>query len=146
MALEQWALPQLSELLPLDEDSLKQIIIYTNTLPDDQAAEHLRGLLGDSSQAFEFITSFNAHRSAPAVAMSKQTSDSKDSEQGNDSKDKPLLAYAPPSYLPPSQNASMALRRPHTNPVIEAEHVRARDEVRLALTLYIKLPESSLIN
>ncbi|KAJ8098975.1 hypothetical protein POJ06DRAFT_199857 [Lipomyces tetrasporus] len=112
MALEQWALPQLSELMPLDEESLKQIIVYTDALPDAKADEHLRGLLGDSPQALEFITSFNKHRSAAAVAKSKRASDSKDSERVNDSKDKELPAYAPPSH-----------RRPHTNPVIEAGHI-----------------------
>lgn len=132
MALEQWALPQLSELLPLDEESLKQIIIYTNTLPDTQAEEHLRGLLGDTPQALDFITAFNAHRSAQAAAMSKQTGDSKDSAQGNASKDSMLPAYATPSHPPPMQSSSMALRQPHTNPVIEAGQIRARDEVRLA--------------
>ncbi|KAK8210382.1 hypothetical protein M8818_003552 [Zalaria obscura] len=68
-ALVSWALPQLSRLLPLDEDSLKQIITYTDTLPKDVAAEHLKNLLGDSPQAFEFISSFNTRRQkAPAEA------------------------------------------------------------------------------
>lgn len=149
MALEQWALPQLSELLPLDQDSLKEIITYTNTLPDTQAADHLRGLLGDSPQAIEFITSFNAHRStpAPAIATPKQANSAKDSsEQHNDTKDRGLPAYAPPAYPPPSQSASMALHRPHTNAVIEAGHARARDEVRLLLILYTTLPTSPSIN
>ncbi|KAK9251222.1 hypothetical protein V1507DRAFT_465312, partial [Lipomyces tetrasporus] len=106
----------LSKLLPLDEESLKQIIVYTDAHPDARTDQHLRGLLGDSPQALEFITSFK-HRSAAAVAESKQASDSKDSERVNDSKDKELPAYAPPSH-----------RRPHTNPVIEAGHIRARDE------------------
>ncbi|KAK9242633.1 hypothetical protein V1506DRAFT_562735 [Lipomyces tetrasporus] len=120
MALEQWALPQLSELLPLDQESLKQIIVYTDALPDAKADVHLRGLLGDSPQALEFIASFNKHRPAAAVAKSKQASDSKDSERVNDSMDKELPTYAPPSH-----------RRPHTNPVIEAGHIRARDEQQM---------------
>jgi recombinational DNA repair protein RecR len=37
MTLVKWALPQLSELLPLDEESLKEIILYTNTLSDAEA-------------------------------------------------------------------------------------------------------------
>ena len=61
-ALTTWALPKLSHLLPLDEDSLKQIIIYSDTLPRDAAADHLKNLLGDSPQALEFITSFNSRR------------------------------------------------------------------------------------
>lgn len=64
-ALQTWALPQLSRLLPLDEESLKQIITYTDTLPKDAAAEHLKNLLGDSPQAFEFISSFNTRRQTP---------------------------------------------------------------------------------
>ena len=68
MALESWALPQLSRLLPLDEDSLKQIISFTDSLPKDAAADHLKELLGDSPQALEFITSFNSRRKAPPAA------------------------------------------------------------------------------
>jgi hypothetical protein len=48
-------------------------------------------------------------------------------------------AYTPPPYAPPYSPPANALahfnRRPHTNPVIEAGHVRARDEVRFTLTL-----------
>ncbi|KAF2202122.1 zf-C2HC5-domain-containing protein [Delitschia confertaspora ATCC 74209] len=62
MDLSNWALPQLSRLLPLDDDSLKQIITYTESLPPKDAAEHLQNLLGDSPQALEFITSFNNRR------------------------------------------------------------------------------------
>jgi hypothetical protein len=62
MELLTWGLPQLSKLLPLDDDSLKQIISYTETLSNDEAAEHLQNLLGDSPKALEFITSFNNRR------------------------------------------------------------------------------------
>ncbi|KAI5198892.1 zf-C2HC5-domain-containing protein [Aureobasidium subglaciale] len=64
-ALVKWAVPQISRLLPLDEDSLKQIITYHDTLPREVAAEQLGGLLGDSPQALEFITSFNSRRQTP---------------------------------------------------------------------------------
>jgi hypothetical protein len=64
-SLESWAVPRLQQLLPLDEDSLKQIITYTDTLPKDVAAEHLKNMLGDSPQAFEFISSFNMRRQRP---------------------------------------------------------------------------------
>jgi hypothetical protein len=73
MALEKWALPQLSKLLPLDEESLIQIISYTDTLPKDAAAEHLKNLLGDSPQALEFISTFNTRRQAPASASTSGT-------------------------------------------------------------------------
>jgi hypothetical protein len=124
MARKQAPLPQLQ---PLDKESLT----YTNPLPDSQVAKHLSDPYGHSVQAVESIASFNTHRSAPAIAMSKQAS--------NSSKDKQLPAYTPRSYPSPSQHASVALHRPHTNAVIEAGSIRARDEVRLVLSLYIKL-------
>ena len=42
-----------------------------------------------------------------------------------------LPGYAPPSHAPPPKNVINALRRQHTNAVIEAAQARARDEVRL---------------
>ena len=67
MASGSWALPQLAKLLPLDEESLKQVIAYAETLSKDAAAEHLKNLLGDSPQSLEFISSFNSRR-APAIS------------------------------------------------------------------------------
>ncbi|KAF2753502.1 zf-C2HC5-domain-containing protein [Pseudovirgaria hyperparasitica] len=72
MELSSWAAPQLSKLLPLDEESLKQIIAYTDTLSKDQAAEHLKNLLGDSPQALDFISSFNQRRKASPSGSSSQ--------------------------------------------------------------------------
>ena len=70
MAPSTWAMTQLSHLLPLDEDSLKQIIDYTSALPKDAAGEHLKNLLGDSPKALEFISSFNARRNASNTVSS----------------------------------------------------------------------------
>ncbi|KAN0106717.1 hypothetical protein V8E51_009593 [Hyaloscypha variabilis] len=36
--------------------------------------------------------------------------------------------YAPPQYAPPTNTVSRPRHRPHTNPVIEAGNIRARDE------------------
>ncbi|EXJ80915.1 hypothetical protein A1O3_07203 [Capronia epimyces CBS 606.96] len=60
--LQPWALPRLQRLLPIDDGSLKEIITYTSSLPKAAAADHLKNLLGDSPQALEFISSFNARR------------------------------------------------------------------------------------
>lgn len=62
MSSSTWALSQISQLLPLDEESLQQILDYSVTLPSDAAADHLKNLLGDSPNALEFISSFNARR------------------------------------------------------------------------------------
>lgn len=83
MALEKWAIPQLSRLLPLDEESLKEIVAYSASLPKDAAAEHLKNLLGDSAQALEFISTFNTRRQAPATsALSSTTRRQEDRSAG----------------------------------------------------------------
>lgn len=74
MSLQQWALPQLSELLPLEEGDLKQIISNVNGLSDADAAKELHDLLGDSPDAHQFITSFNQRRKEFNSGMSKGTS------------------------------------------------------------------------
>ncbi|KAM7216821.1 hypothetical protein V8F06_007798 [Rhypophila decipiens] len=56
---------QLSRLLPLPDDELKQVIDYAATLSKAEAAEHFTNLLGDSPQVIEFITSFNGRRTDP---------------------------------------------------------------------------------
>lgn len=57
-----WAVPRLQRLLPLDDESLKEIITYTTTLSKEAGAEHLKNMLGDAPQAFEFISGFNSRR------------------------------------------------------------------------------------
>ncbi|KMU82081.1 hypothetical protein CISG_09611 [Coccidioides immitis RMSCC 3703] len=61
-SLEAWALPHLAKLLPLDNESLKQIITYTASLSKAESAEHLRNLLDDSAASLEFIAGFNFRR------------------------------------------------------------------------------------
>lgn len=65
MSSSTWALSHISRLLPLDQESLQQILDYSLTLPVDAAAEHLKNLLGDSPKALEFISAFNSRRNAP---------------------------------------------------------------------------------
>lgn len=130
MSLQQWALPRLSPLLPLDEDALKQIIDYSNSLSDKEAAEHLRNLLGNSPEALDFISSFNEHRKAQGSSVSDTKGNGSipapvnNDAKGSTTKGSPVPAYAPPAYPPPSTS-----HRPHTNAIIAAGQVRARDEV-----------------
>ncbi|KAF2017389.1 C2HC5 finger protein [Aaosphaeria arxii CBS 175.79] len=67
-----WAVSQLSRLLPLDDDSLRQIISYTESLSNKDAADHLQNLLGDTPQALEFISSFNNRRKGKSATTSAQ--------------------------------------------------------------------------
>ncbi|CDM27328.1 hypothetical protein DTO013E5_4456 [Penicillium roqueforti] len=60
--LTAWAAPRLSQLIPLDPDSLSQVIDYALSLSREECADHLKNLLGDSPAALEFISSFNSRR------------------------------------------------------------------------------------
>ncbi|KAL6231812.1 hypothetical protein BDW75DRAFT_219133 [Aspergillus navahoensis] len=64
------SLKQLSSILPLDDESLTEILTYTATLSKEEGAEHLKNLLGDSPAAFEFISAFNARRDDPTSTAS----------------------------------------------------------------------------
>lgn len=67
MAPPSWAIAQIAQILPLDDESLQEILDYSTTLSKDLSAEHLRNLLGTTPKALEFISSFNARREAPKV-------------------------------------------------------------------------------
>lgn len=67
MASSNWALFQISHILPLDEQSLRELLDYTSTLSKDASADHLRNLLGTSPKALEFISSYNSRREAPVT-------------------------------------------------------------------------------
>lgn len=63
-SLVTWGVPRLAQFLPLDEESLQQILTYSAGLSKEASAEHLKDLLGDSPAVFEFIASFNSRREA----------------------------------------------------------------------------------
>lgn len=178
MALQQWELQQqLATILPIDNEELKQILSYADSLPPEQASEHFSELLGDSPEALRFITTYRERRSemggaAPAQSVNGSkgqaaasvnpfdpppdnnfdedvktpySSDTKHTQQAPVMPADLLPSYAPPSNPPPaSGSSSYALppgapptsgansrlaARHHTNPVIEAAALRARDEV-----------------
>ncbi|KAJ5915876.1 hypothetical protein N7454_010783 [Penicillium verhagenii] len=98
-AFESWALSQISQLLPLDEESLKQIVNYSASLSKDACADHLKNLLGDSPAALEYITSFNARRdSQSTTSYTRDTSSTNnDRPRGKNKKEKrPLHSAGPP--------------------------------------------------
>lgn len=68
--LVAWGVPRLAQLLPLDEESLQQILTYSAGLSKEASAEHLKNLLGDSPAVFEFIASFNSRREAQEAPRS----------------------------------------------------------------------------
>jgi hypothetical protein len=104
MDLATWALPQLSKLMPLDDESLRQIIAYAESLPNREAADHLQNLLGDTSQALEFIASFNNRRKPNTGATPSQTqtanNDSGAPKAKSRKKKQPALGKLPPQRRP----------------------------------------------
>ncbi|OAA57119.1 von Willebrand factor, type A [Niveomyces insectorum RCEF 264] len=64
MPSNEWALPALRKVLPLDDEELRQIVAYTDSLSDADAARHLNDLLGASSAALEFVALFLQRRGA----------------------------------------------------------------------------------
>ncbi|KAL4924754.1 C2HC5-type zinc finger protein [Aspergillus undulatus] len=67
-------LRRLADILPLDTESLTQILTYAASLSKEEGAEHLKNLLGDLPAAFEFISAFNAQRSDPTSASRQHES------------------------------------------------------------------------
>jgi hypothetical protein len=156
MSLVQWAIPRLSPLLPLEEADLKEVIKYTNTLSDEAAADHLHQLLGDSQPATDFTTQFISERKELATGMSKDVKSSTfapppgpppgDHKHANGASgasgiDRP--APLPPAYTPSSSSshqadispASVKAAQRHTNAVIEAARIRAKDEQQMQQAL-----------
>lgn len=66
---ETMSLAQLSQLLPLPNDELQQVLDYAASLSKPEAAAHFSNLLGDSPQAVDFISSFNSRRKDPSTAI-----------------------------------------------------------------------------
>ncbi|EXJ90465.1 hypothetical protein A1O1_03568 [Capronia coronata CBS 617.96] len=103
--VQSWALPRLQRLLPIDDGSLKEIVTYTCSLSKPAAADHLKNLLGDSPQALEFISSFNARRSnvppEQASSLATGTSDGAASPRKKATKkSKPPLHSTGPARRP----------------------------------------------
>lgn len=100
MASATWAISQISQLLPLDEASLQQILEYSSTLSKDEAAEHLKNLLGDDPKALEFISKFNSRREAPKATQTAPVSQHSDSTSRKQRKKKAPLNKLPPPRQP----------------------------------------------
>ncbi|KGO68100.1 Zinc finger, C2HC5-type [Penicillium italicum] len=98
--LSAWAAPRLSQLLPLDPESLSQVIDYAVSLSREACADHLKNLLGDSPAALEFISSFNSRREPqrPPQNPSTQSRDASRSSGGakKGKKKAPLHTAGPP--------------------------------------------------
>ncbi|KAE8374794.1 putative zinc finger motif, C2HC5-type-domain-containing protein [Aspergillus bertholletiae] len=106
-SLISWGVSSLSKILPLDEESLTQIITYAASLPTEEGADHLKNLLGDSPAAFEFISAFSSRRNpapprpaASDASSSTPTATGSRNPQKKGKKSKPPLHSAGPPRRP----------------------------------------------
>jgi hypothetical protein len=129
MVSSTWAISRISQILPLDTEALQQILDYASSLPKLVAAEHLKGILGDSPQALEFISSFNSQREVPDDIQVEPAPPSSDLPARKPRKKKAPLNKLPPPRVPEDHgNTSGAYkkkkgddyfsgaRRPHKEP------------------------------
>ncbi|KAI6709521.1 hypothetical protein JHW43_007926 [Diplocarpon mali] len=66
------SLRKLSELIPLPDEDLQQVLDYAATLSKQEAADHFNNLLGESPQSIDFISSFNSRRLDPTSRSSSK--------------------------------------------------------------------------
>ncbi|KAK1779810.1 hypothetical protein QBC45DRAFT_410522 [Copromyces sp. CBS 386.78] len=118
---------QLSRLLPLPDEDLKQVLDYASTLSKTEAIDHFTNLLGDSPAVIDFISTFNSRRAdpkapskAPAPSSSAARTPSAPSSAQNSapnsdidrvpkSQRKPLKKKAPLQAQPSRQVTNFAL-------------------------------------
>lgn len=118
MVSSTWALSQISKILPLDPESLQEILNYSSTLSEEAAAVHLKDLLGDSQNALDFINAFNSHREPQATASSP-------SPAPVETKGKPRKKKANFNKLPPP-------RQPENYGNVAGRYVKKEDEDYIA--------------
>jgi hypothetical protein len=80
---DQQALNQIRKLLPLDDESLTQLLEYSRSLSPNDAADHLKSVLGDSPQALEFISNFNSKRNHVTNASASAPGTRNNSDAGD---------------------------------------------------------------
>lgn len=131
---------ELAAVLPIDEDGSAQILSHANNISLEDACSYLYDLLGDSEEVMSFLDKYRKARASRELTapqgdgknqsktmLRTQRPDSKilsDTDRSSMTPSKDTSAprnYDPPPGLPPVHQ--------HTNPVIEAGRVRARDEV-----------------
>ncbi|MCJ1314884.1 hypothetical protein MMC15_000198 [Xylographa vitiligo] len=135
MAASNWSVTQISRLLPLDDESLKQIIDYSSGLSKDAAAEHLKNLLGDSPQALEFITSFNSRRNAPTSVVNSPTQSEVPPRHKNQKKKVALNKLPPPRRPEDYGNTTGAYQKKEEEEYMPSSYRRKDNALASTLSL-----------
>ncbi|KAJ5742775.1 uncharacterized protein N7511_011176 [Penicillium nucicola] len=122
--INAWAAPRLSQILPLDEESLSQVIEYAASLPKDACADHLKNLLGDSPAALEFISSFNSFNTRRDARQTPQTM----SSQTNQNRDAPRSSGAKKGKKKAPLHSAGPARRPDNYGDVGGGYMKAEEE------------------
>ncbi|KAF1827646.1 uncharacterized protein K489DRAFT_310030 [Dissoconium aciculare CBS 342.82] len=145
-SVEQWAVPRLSQILGLDQDSAQAVIAYTNSLSKQAAADHLAELMGGRPQVLEFITSYNQRRQEPSVstppseaptnATTPQPAGPGPSQARQPRKKKPQIHALPPRRIADSGDVAGAYQKRNEDDYMPtAARQRHKDQVADNLAL-----------
>ena len=127
-SVEQIKLSKNTDLAPKDSSQVVDHYLCSRCdqkLPWHEKDEHEDWHFAKDLEANDEDGTTTSQRPAPTAPQPQAQS----LKHGTDSKNDQPHNYAPPSYPPPNASRTTAIR-PHTNQVIEAAKVRARDEVR----------------
>lgn len=147
--LETWALPRLQQLLDLDEESLKQVITYADSLSGESAAEHLKNLLGDGAKSLDFISGFNLVRrqqqqqqtpplSAPASASTSTSASASSNRPYAKGKKKANIYALPPRQVEGHGNTAGAYQKRSEEDDYLARPARQRHKDQVADNLALR--------
>ncbi|KAK7740021.1 hypothetical protein SLS62_011164 [Diatrype stigma] len=106
------SIPQLSRLLPLPDEELKQVLDYAATLSKPEAAEHFSNLLGDSPGAIDFIASFNSRRKDPKAASASASASTPVSQPRSQPGSQPGSSHASDMDTVPKSGGRQKKKKP----------------------------------
>ena len=145
--LTAWALPRISRLLPIDEESLKEVMQYAASLSKADAAEHLKNLLGDSPQAFEFVSAFNARRIevAPTVGLAAAPAPARSEVPANQG-GVPKPRRNAPKKQKPSLHSAGPVRQPEGYGDVTGGYHKSSGDDTYVLSSAKKLPSATSLS
>lgn len=130
---QQRFISALGEILPLSDGELEQIISYARRLDNAEAAQHLENLLGNSPKSVDFISFFLDTRTTLSTCQDVDGSQPAIGDSNSKIVDHESEKHPPPYVeIPATQNGrrfNQHATARHTNDIIEAGKIRARDEV-----------------
>ncbi|KAK5996898.1 RQC trigger complex subunit RQT4-like protein [Cladobotryum mycophilum] len=111
------SLAQLSQLLPLPDEELQQVLDYALTLSKADAASHFSNLLGDSPLAIDFIANFNSRRKVPPAAAPTPTAPSSQASNSSSKPATPQIVEPVPKWNGRPKKKKAAIHTPQARQV-----------------------------